>query len=85
MGEVRDILLRGRKNIISLESSQASPACPYCKSGVKVKMLEWSEALTDAIYFYREDGGSVYLQHRPYPHEVKIQELYQHQYMEPVY
>jgi hypothetical protein len=44
MGEVKGTLLwGGRKSIILLEGSQASPACPSDKSSMKVKTLEWLE------------------------------------------
>jgi hypothetical protein len=35
----------GRKSIILVEGSQASPACPSDKGSVKVKTLGWLEAL----------------------------------------
>jgi hypothetical protein len=42
MGKVRDtLLLGGRKSIVSLECSRASPPRPSGKSRVKVKTLEW--------------------------------------------
>jgi hypothetical protein len=33
------------KNIVLLEGSQASPSCPFDKSRVEVKTLEWLEAV----------------------------------------
>jgi hypothetical protein len=46
MGEMKDSLLRGgRKGIILLEGSQASPVRPTDKSSVKVKMLSRLEAV----------------------------------------
>jgi hypothetical protein len=46
MGKERNTLLwGGRKSIVLLKGSQASRAHPSDKSRLKVKMLEWLEAL----------------------------------------
>jgi hypothetical protein len=39
------LTLGGGENIVSLEGSQASVAGPFDKSRVKLKMLEWLEAV----------------------------------------
>jgi hypothetical protein len=44
MGEVRENFFCQRGSIISLEGSQASPACPSDPGNVKLKTLEWVEA-----------------------------------------
>jgi hypothetical protein len=41
----RHFIWRGRKSIILLEGSQAPPACLSDKGSVKVKTLEWLEAV----------------------------------------
>jgi hypothetical protein len=52
MGEVRDTLLRGgRKSIILLRNSKASPSRPSDEGSVEVKTLRWLEFETGSVEF----------------------------------